>query len=110
MTDERDDYFGEQFEQEFHERRSDYEESLGKFLVAFNRIEQCTFEIVATAFQLKGLIALSDKTRKVFRNLNACRDVLAHLMTDIDDLGGINLERIKQLAEDRNNYAHGAFL
>lgn len=110
MTDEREKYSDQQLKAEFLERQLAYEKNLGKFLVAFNRVEQCTYEIVVTAFELKGLKALSKETRTHFMTLNKCREILELLQKDIDDLGSIDVKLIKKLATDRNQYGHGAFL
>lgn|GEM_PF-5203754 len=87
--------------------REAYELALGKFLVAFNAIENNTSRLVWRALHAKGLASLADLLAKQRFDLRL--DTLKALIADIDRLDYLDVESLKRLSEERNHLAHGHF-
>lgn len=87
--------------------REEYEQSLGKFLVSFNRIENIVSELLARALARGGRSDLVDRAIK--RPLDRRLDDLELLLVAYPDAPKPPYADIRQLSYRRNELAHGHY-
>jgi len=87
--------------------REDYEAHLGKFLVAFNRIEDTVSDLVGRALSRAGRDDLID--RAMTRGLDRKLDDLELLLIQAPPSQRLPFAEIRQLSLNRNDLAHGHY-
>ena len=87
--------------------REDYEAHLGKFLVAFNRVENTVSDLVGRALSRAGRDDLID--RAMTRGLDRKLDDLELLLIQAPPAQRLPFAEIRQLSQNRNALAHGHY-
>jgi hypothetical protein len=90
--------------------RSEYEAALGRFLVAFNRVDNELTELIALALAKLGRFDLFVRcAEEVDFNRKLFHLELLSLSTEGKPLHGLPIKEMKELAGRRNILAHGHF-
>jgi hypothetical protein len=86
---------------------TEYREQLGAALLAFNRIENDVSELIASVLQQRDRRDLIGPTLN--KQLTARVEALDLLLTSEPKFPRVPVDRIKDLAGKRNNFAYGHF-
>lgn len=87
--------------------REEYEAHLGKFLVAFNRIENTVSDLVGQALSRAGRDDLIPRAMK--RSLDRRLDDLELLLVHDPKAPKLPFDEIRELSQNRNDLAHGHY-